>query len=276
MDKKHYIELDGIEYQVKEPTIEIWSKLQVLKDLYEPEEFSLALISIATGLTTEQIRGANWYGVYMTSNFLADYFLEQGKKFYNEFEYKDVTYRFIDLENLTFGEFIDLDEFLSRDLAQRNANLNLLMALLYREVVDGVTQPYDASLVTKRAEHFKGLPVKYLNGAFNFFFHLENILRENTRSYLVKRVVRRLIKGTTKVLRVFGGGIQRLYTYLMKIYSKSKPWLKRMSKRFSTFLHIWRTWICLEKEKWKNNYKDYELCQFPNYCQWPKTHWETT
>jgi hypothetical protein len=239
--EKHFIEYDGKEYRVNEPTIELWTKLNTLKDLYEEKDFSIIIISLATGLSTDQLRDASWEGVYETSTYLSNYLLKDGDKFQNEFEFKGKKYRFISLENLTFGEFIDIDEFLSRDPSKKASELNLLMALLYREVdEDGKLTPYDASLLRERAELFRQLPVKYLNGAMVFFCRLENILRVSTHSFL-RRQMMNLKWKVIKALRTTGGGIHRWYTYRGITFSKYTRWLVDLSLRFSTFLRIKKT-----------------------------------
>lgn len=207
--EKHYIEYDGKEYRVSEPTIELWIKLNTLKELYDDNEFSLIIISLATGLTIEQLRDAEWEGVYKTSNYLANYFLKDGDRFHKDFEFKGKKYKFIDMENLTFGEFIDIDEFLSRDPSKKISELNLLMALLYREIdQDGNISRYNGTLVKERSEVFRQLPVKYLNGSMVFFWSLENILHRVTRSYFLRTYL--LIKWTLiKALNRIGGGIHR-------------------------------------------------------------------
>jgi len=176
--EKHIIEFEGREFPVVEPTIELWNKMSVLKDLYSEEDFSLMMISIATGLSTDELREAEWEGVYNTSQYLANYFLQEGEKFYNEFEFEGQKYRFINLDKLTFGEFIDIDEFLSKPESERMSKMNHLMALFYREVnEDGTLPPYNAVLVPDRSEKFRKLPLKYLRSSLNFFFsfrkHLE-------------------------------------------------------------------------------------------------------
>jgi hypothetical protein len=47
--EKHYIIFDGKEYEVQEPTIELWNQLNTLKDLGGERDFILTLISLATG-----------------------------------------------------------------------------------------------------------------------------------------------------------------------------------------------------------------------------------
>lgn len=179
--ERHFIEFDKKEYEIQEPTIELWNKLNTLKELYDEEQFTLSIISLATGLTIEQVRQANYYQAWLTANFLTDYFLKEGEKFYPTFEFKGVKYKFVDLENLTFGEFIDIDTFLAQPLVKRQGELNFLMALFYREVDDdGNLVKYDGTKVKARAELFKHLPVKYLRGSLNFFFSFR---RHITKKY---------------------------------------------------------------------------------------------
>lgn len=221
----HYIEYEGKEYKIQEPTIELWNRINVMKDLTDDKDFNLYLISIVTGLSIEQLKEADWEGVYEAAHSLADYFLgENAEKFYKDFEFNGQKYGFIDLNNLTFGEFIDIDEFLSRPLAKRNGELNLLMALLYREIGDdGKVVKYDATKVEERALLFKFLPVKYLRGSMSFFLRLENILQKSTRSSFHRKMYQMkwwINRTSRRVSRVFGGGIQHLYIYLMKTFSR--------------------------------------------------------
>lgn len=239
--EKHFIEYDGKEYRVNEPTIELWSRLNTLKDLYDEKDFSIIIISLATGLSTDQLREADWEGVYETSTYLTNYLLKDGDKFYNEFEFKGKKYRFISLDNLTFGEFIDIDEFLSRDPSKKTSELNLLMALLYREVDEnGKLTPYDASLLKERSELFRQLPVKYLRGAMVFFYRLETILRRNTHSYLHRTMIDLKWK-VIKALRDIGGGMRHWYIYLVITFSKYTRWLRDLYLNVSTILRIKKT-----------------------------------
>lgn len=218
--EKHYIVFDGNEYEVQEPTIELWNQLNTLKDLGDHKDFILTLISLATGLQVQEIEQAKWEGVYETSLYLTDYFLNQPDKFFNEFEFKGKKYRFMDLENMTFGEFIDIDSFLQQEQSKRQANMNMLLALLYREVgEDGKIIPYNANDVKDRSQIFRALPVKYLRGSVGFFLRLENILRASSRSYLTRKMFQLKWK-IRRHLRGFGGGMRRLYIYLVRTFYK--------------------------------------------------------
>lgn len=223
--EKTIIEYDGKVYEIGEPTLTLWNKLSVLKDLQEEDDYSVSIISIATGLPAEDIRKADWYSIYTASHTLTEYLLEQSNKFYNEFEFQGTTYRFIDLKNMTFGEFVDIDEFLRKPLTHRQSNLHFLMALFYREVVDDKLVEYDASKLDGRADLFKELPAKYLNGALRFFLTLENILHASTPSFSwTTRMKIWILKQRLMVSMVFGAGIVPFTLWLKKTYLRWTEW----------------------------------------------------
>jgi hypothetical protein len=171
--EKLYLKFDNKSYEVKEPTVESWMRLSALKDLHNDIDFTTILIAESTGLLKEQIEQCDWQEVLIVSDKLTKYILEDGTKFYSKFTYDNVEYGFCDLPNLTFGEFIDIDSYLSKTELERKQQLNLLMAFFYRELdKDGKLTPYDSSKIAERSEKFKKLPIKYVNGATSFFLRL--------------------------------------------------------------------------------------------------------
>lgn len=226
---KSYVSYNGKDYEVKEPTISTWSKLQALKDFTDMTDWSIEVIAMSTGLTVEQIKDGRWADIMLVATNITNYFLSQGNKFHKEFEFKGVKYGFIDLNNLTFGEFIDLDTYLSKPPVQRQKELHIQMALLYREIgEDGKLVKYDGSKVGERAELFKDLPIIYVQGALSFFFHLERVLHRNIPSYLWKLLkVKTMMKIRTivNIFISFGGGILRLWNWLKKTLQKLKEFL---------------------------------------------------
>jgi hypothetical protein len=178
----HYIEYQGIKYPVNEPTIELWQRLMGLKEWTEDTEFAVELISQITGLDRDTINKSDWHNVLSVSQNISNYLLNESKVFHKEFEFDGVKYGFIDLPNLTFGEFIDIDTFLSKTELERRNEINLLMAMLYREIgEDGKLVPYDSSQVGIRAKKFKKLGVKYVTGSTSFFLRLEKTLHQNLK-----------------------------------------------------------------------------------------------
>jgi hypothetical protein len=214
--KKIFIEYNNKEYEITKPTLRMWSKLQLYQQIEDEKQFMVSLISIATGLTDAEIREADWQSILTASQFLSTFFLDYEEKFYPEFEFKGVKYKFIDLNSLSFGEFIDIDEFLSKDESYRRGNMNMLMALLYREVDEnGVITKYNSGKVKERAQLFFDLELKYLQGALLFFLILETTLQGHTRfSFL--QMVRKMWLKVKRVFHNIGDGMGRWFFWRQK------------------------------------------------------------
>ncbi len=220
MEEQILIEIDGKDYEVKPPSIRTWAMLDILQSVDAEEDYTLMLVSNSTGIEEDLLRQANFLQVKEAASFLTKYFLEMGERFYPEFEFKGKEYKFIDLNNMSFGQFIDIDNFLQKDESYKKPNMNELMAMLYWE--KGETK-YDVGKVKERTELFKDLEIKYLHGSLRFFLALRKRLQSNTPYYLkikwkTKRVLNRL-----KHLVVNGVGMGLLYSWLVKTL---KTWKK--------------------------------------------------
>lgn len=209
---KHTITYEDKEYVVNEPSIQIWTKLDFYKDILDDKDFVLKIISESTGLSEEQIMQADWYDIIQVASGLSELLLNINDDFHSEFEFEGVKYKFIDLPNLTFGEFIDIDAFLQKNEAERKSQLNFMMALFYREVgEDGKVIKYDGEQLQARAEKFKNLPVRYVHGAIGFFLLLEKTLQKPSLRFLVRlkwiQMKKKWNKAKMKALQSIGGGL---------------------------------------------------------------------
>lgn len=220
----------GKDYKLEEPTVEMWSKLVLLQEWSDEREFAVKLLSFTTGLTEEEIENSDYIEVIKISNEISQFLTESGDKFYNEFEFDGKKYRFLDLPNLTFGEFIDIDTHLAKEPHEKKKEMPLMMAMLYRELDEnGNYKPYNSKELQAKAEHFKKLPVKYVRGATNFFFHLDKTLQGNFQgSFLLKlRLMGKMIWILVKFvpLIIFGAGSVLLFRWRTKILQRLKKLL---------------------------------------------------
>jgi len=219
-------EFKGKFYELKEPSIELWNRLMSIKDWTDEVEFSVKLISELCNLTEEEVKNNDWEVMIELSKSLSNYILQDSKKFHKEFDFEGQKYKFIDLPNLTFGEFIDIDTFLNRPTNERLKDTNLLMAMFYREVDDnGKLAPYDSSQLEKRAEKFKKLPIKYVNGSSTFFLLIEKELRQSSltsskKGMTIWMMIKMLMTMPRSVL--FGVGLIRSRNSQMKTLRKLK------------------------------------------------------
>jgi len=217
----------GKKYQVEEPTVEMWSKLILLQEWTDEREFSIKLLSMITGLTEQEIENADAVEIVKATTELSTFLMKDSNEFKQIIEFKGKTYKFLDLPNLTFGEFVDIDTYLSKTPMEKKKEMHLLMAMLYREVDEnGEYKPYDSSKVQRRAEEFKKLPVKYVNGATGFFLRFDRVLRGNLKGSLLNKT-KVILKMTWlfvkfKVLISFGLGLGQLFLWLMRISQKFK------------------------------------------------------
>jgi hypothetical protein len=218
------------EYNVEEPNVEMWSKLTLLQEWTDEREFCIKLLSFITGLTEEDIENSDYMEVVKLSNEISTFLNQDGDKFYNEFSFNNKNYRFLDLPNLTFGEFIDIDTYLTKEPHEKKKDMPLLMAMLYRELDEnGNYKPYNSKELQVKAEEFKKLPVKYVRGSTNFFFHLGKTLSGNfqasfwVRLKLMAKMIWILVKFVPLIS--FGVGSLLLSRWRMKTLPKLKKLL---------------------------------------------------
>lgn len=218
------------EYTVDEPTVEMWSKLVLLQEWTDEREFCVMLLSMMTGLTEEEIENSDYLEVVKISNEISTFLTQDGDKFYNEFSFNNKNYRFLDLPNLTFGEFIDIDTYLTKEEHEKKKEMPLLMAMLYRELDEnGNYKPYNSKELQLKAEEFKKLPVKYVRGSTNFFFHLGKTLQGNFQAsfWLQLRLMGQMIWTLVKFVPLisFGAGSLLLFRWRTKILQRLKKLL---------------------------------------------------
>lgn len=225
-----YIELDGKDYKVNEPTMDGWSQLTLMRDLEEEEDFTLGIVSMCTSIDEELLLQANYLQVKRVADYLSEYFISEGSRFYPEFKFDNTNYKFIDINNISFGHFIDIDGFLKKDTSYKKSRFNELMAMLYWP--EGQIK-YDSSKNQERAELFKDLPVKYLQGTLRFFFYLSKKLKGSTPIYLRKwwSMKRKLKKFQHYIVR--GVGILQSTFLPVKTFLK---WIRSSVYRLYTYL----------------------------------------
>ena len=205
---------DDTEYRIKDITIEQYANIIAKKDILEEDAQGIRIINLLTGLKEEEIREINADSINDAVNAIYELMINQDEKFYEYISHNGKEYQFLDLKNMSFGEFIDVDTFLQRGENYKNNNLNELMALLYQELENGKRKKFDTYDFYKKREDFKTLPVKYVFGALRFFLNIGLVSPDNTINYLLLKLKWKLVsmsqkKQMKKASKNFGVGMQQ-------------------------------------------------------------------
>jgi hypothetical protein len=117
---------------------------------------------------------------------------ENVPEFKNRFELNGVEYGFIpNLEDITQGEYIDLDNYLPV-----NSDMNKAMAVMFRPIKQRFKDKYiieDYAGSSLYAEKMLDAPLDVVLGARVFFYHLGNELLKSTLNYLEEKVPKTIL-----------------------------------------------------------------------------------
>ena len=192
-------------FEIKEPTIAEFCDVMKLKDILEEDELNIRLISKVTGMSVDEIMEMDAFTINKIGSQLFSHFNKESKKLINSFELNGVKYKFLDVHNISFGQFVDIDTFLKKEESYRITNLNELMAYMYCE--EGIK--YSESNFSKRIEVMKEAPVHIVEGAVFFLSSLGKGLLEITQLYSKSPMMFQMMK-LRIVLESFGDTIKSL------------------------------------------------------------------
>jgi len=192
-------------FEVSEPTIKEFCDVMKLKDILNEDELNVRLIEKVTGMSHEEVMDMDATTIQKIGSVLFTHYNKESKKLTHKFELNGITYKFMDISNISFGQFVDIDTFLKKDESYRIANLNELVAYMYCE--EGTK--YSESNFKERIEHMLDAPSHIIESSLFFLSSLEKGLLELTelslKSPLMYQMMRlRIVLGnfgdTTKSL----------------------------------------------------------------------------
>jgi hypothetical protein len=108
------------------------------------------------------------------------------------------------MTDISFGQFVDIDTFLTKDEAYRISNLNELSAYLY---VEKGTK-YGQSNIKARIKEFEELPIKYLEGSVFFLLSSAKVSEEIITLYSQSTWIWAMMKMKI-IFHLTGAGIQQ-------------------------------------------------------------------
>jgi hypothetical protein len=192
-------------YEVKEPTIKEFCDVMKLKDILTEDELHVRLIEKSIGMSHDEVMELDAFTIQKIGSVLFAHFNKESKKLTPSFELNGVTYKFLDIHNITFGQFVDIDSYLKKDEGYRVANLNELMAYMYCE--DGMK--YSESNFKQRIEIMNQAPAHIVEGSLFFLLSLERGLSEIMALYSKSPLMYQMMR-LRIVLASFGGTIKSL------------------------------------------------------------------
>lgn len=214
------VELNKKKYTIEEPNIQLWSNVMKFKDLLDDEELYIKMISEVLGITRDEVLSADTTEIIEIGDYVYSFINKESKKLFKQIDFKGEKYNLVDVNNISFGQYVDIDTFLRKDEGYRIANLNELAAYLYTE--EGVV--YTNSNIKLRIEEFKTLPIKYVEGAIFFLLNLARASQELTQLYSQSKLMWMIMK-TKITLMLIGDGIQQYRLYQTTKYGKLITWL---------------------------------------------------
>ena len=153
---------------LKAITLEKYQKYLKIQENNTDETFlAIKMIEIFLGLRGDTIMKMKAKSIRDITNVLSEMFTEK-PELVKEFTMKGVDYGFIpDLENMTFGEYVDLDTYIG-DVD----NLHRAMAVLYRPITQKANDKYSIEEYEgEDDEKMKDMPMDAVLSSILFFYH---------------------------------------------------------------------------------------------------------
>lgn len=166
---------------LSEITLGQYQKYLKIQSENEDENFlAMKMIEIFCGLRGDTIMAMKAKSIKDITTILSNMFTEK-PQLVKEFKMNGRTYGFIPkLEDMSFGEYIDLDTYIG-DME----NLHRAMAVLYRPIKQKYDEKYLIEDYTgEESDIMKSMPMDAVLSSILFFYHLGMDLSQAMMSYL--------------------------------------------------------------------------------------------
>ena len=166
---------------LNEVTLEQYQKYIKIQDNNEDDTFlAIKMIEIFCGIRADLIMKMKASSIRDITNVLAEMF-DQKPPLVKEFKMNGIDYGFIpDLENMTFGEYVDLDTYIGD-----YENMHRAMSVLYRPIVQRYKDKYLVDEYSgDESDKMKDMPMDAVLSSILFFYHLGMDLSKTMLNYL--------------------------------------------------------------------------------------------
>jgi|TARA_R110000744_G_scaffold211127_3_gene330264 hypothetical protein len=179
-------------------TLEKWAKLVAVKTSTKSDE-AIETMGVLANIPKQVMRELSLSDVSMILNKVAKMQQSSKAEFVRRIELDGKQYGFHpNLEDITLGEYADIETLIKDGL---EGNLHLLMAILYRPVIEVendkyTIEPYDGN-ITLRAERMKLMTATEVENSMVFFWTLGNKLLRTLPLYLME-LAQKTIRSTLR------------------------------------------------------------------------------
>ena len=158
--------------------------LKIAKDNDDEEFLNQKMVQIFCNIDLKNVAEIRFKDVLEITGSLSKMFNVQTHKFINRFKLGGVEFGFIpELEEMTFGEYTDLDSYIGDW-----ENMHKAMAVLYRPIVEtGLNDTYEIEKYNGSITYsdvMRHVPLDVVFGANVFFYTLGKELLKSTMTYL--------------------------------------------------------------------------------------------
>jgi len=202
---------------LNEVTLEQYQKYIKIQDNNEDDTFlAIKMIEIFCGIRADLIMKMKASSIRDITNVLAEMF-DQKPPLVKEFKMNGIDYGFIpDLENMTFGEYVDLDTYIGD-----YENMHRAMSVLYRPIVQRYIDKYLVDEYSgDESDKMKDMPMDAVLSSILFFYHLGMDLSKTMLNYLQEEGSKDLVQQLT--LEKNGAGINQFSDSLKEILQDLK------------------------------------------------------
>jgi hypothetical protein len=202
---------------LSEVTLKQYQKFLKIQEMNEDEMFlQTKMIEIFCGVEYKDVLSIKVLDAERITKMLGDLFTQK-PDLVKSFEIDDVTYGFIpSLDDMTLGEYVDLDTFLGDW-----KNIHNAMNVLYRPVVQRSAERYKiADYDTTTKDRLLDMPMDAVISSIFFFFHLGIDLSIAMSHYSQEEMVKQQV--LPQDLEKSGVGMDRYMHSLRKILQDLK------------------------------------------------------
>lgn len=240
-----HFEINGKEWKISGLTISDYYHINDELVLNPHAAFSItSYLSGCPEALLKEIDVEAWNALWSNVQAFVKWHATQNLQLKSFFKHESTKYFLIDSEEMSIGEFADLDIMINSPGSDKK--LHEVMAILYRPKSGDEIAPYDVKTFKERAEAFKLLPLQTAMAALSFFTNSGVVFLNNTLDFL--RQIREemttpedveIIQQTINLLQEAGSRLSSLSQE--KIHSKWTELPDSLLKAPSIGLRISRT-----------------------------------